>query len=73
MVKKAHIIINLLPEASDTPTSQIEERIKNKATIPLCQKIEKVFVEDVDASYLNLKNHGIPSNVAKNLMDLYTE
>ena len=36
-------------------------------------EIEKVSVEDVDASYVNLKNHGVSSNVAKNHMDLYTE
>jgi hypothetical protein len=73
MVKKVHIIINLLPEASDVPSIQIEERIKNEAQIPLCKEIENVTVEDIDASYVTLQNHGVPSNVAKNLMDLYTE
>jgi hypothetical protein len=73
MVKKAHIVIDLLPEASDASVIQIEERIKNEAKIPWCKEIEEVLVEDIDASYMNLKNHGISSNVAKNLMDLYTE
>jgi hypothetical protein len=73
MDKKAHIIINLLPEASNVSNIQIEERIKNEAKIPLCKEIETVSVEDIDESYANLKNHGISSNVAKNLMDLYTE
>jgi len=73
MIKKAHIVINLLHEASNTSAIQIEEKIKNEAKIPWCKDIEKVLVEDIDASYVNLKNHGISSNVAKNLMDLYTE
>ena len=73
MVKKAHIVINLLPEASDASIIQIEEKLKNEAKIPWCKEIEKVLVEDIDASYANLKNHGVSSNVAKNIMDLYTE
>ena len=73
MVKKACIVINLLPVASDASTIQIEERIKNEAKIPWCKEIEEVLVEDIDASYMDLKNHGISSNVAKNLLDLYTE
>ena len=73
MVKKAHIVINLLPEASDASIIQIEEKLKNEAKIPWCKEIEKVLVEDIDASYVNLKNHGVSSNVAKNIMDLYTE
>ena len=73
MVKKTHIVINLLPEASDASIIQIEEKLKNEAKIPWCKEIEKVLVEDIDASYVNLKNHGVSSNVAKNIMDLYTE
>jgi len=73
MVKKAHITINLLPEASEASTNQIEERIKNEAKIPWCNNIEEVSIEDIEASYINLKNHGISSNVAQNLVDLYTE
>ena len=73
MVKKAHIVINLLPEASNASIIQIEEKIKNEPKIPWCTEIEKVTIEDIDSSYMNLKNHGISNNVAKNLMDLYTE
>ena len=73
MVKKAYIVINLLPEVSNASIIQIEEKIKNEAKIPWCKEIEKVTIEDIDSSYMNLKNHGISSNVAKNLMDLYTE
>jgi hypothetical protein len=73
MVKKAHITINLLPEASKKSDSQIEEKIRNEAKIPFCSNIEKVSVEDTEESYNNLKKHGISSNVARNLVDLYTE
>jgi hypothetical protein len=73
MVKKAHIVINLLPGVYNASIIQIEEKIKNEAKIPWCTEIEKVTIEDIDSSYMNLKNHGISSNVAKNLMDLYTE
>lgn len=73
MVKKAHIIINLLPEASKTSNIQIEEKIRKEAKIPLCNNIEEVSVEDAEASYMKLKKHGISSNVARNVVDLYTE
>ena len=73
MVKKAYIILNLLPEASNASIIQIEEKIKNEAKIPLCKEIEKVIIEDIESSYMNLKNHGVSNNVAKNLMDIYTE
>jgi len=73
MVKKAYIILNLLPEASKASIIQIEEKIKNEAKIPLCKEIEKVIIEDIESSYMNLKNHGVSNNVAKNIMDLYTE
>ncbi|HDQ05176.1 MAG TPA: hypothetical protein ENN36_00440 [Candidatus Bathyarchaeota archaeon] len=73
MVKKVHIIINLLSEASKKSDSQIEEKIRNEAKIPLCSNIEDVSVEDTEESYNNLKKHGISSNVARNLLDLYTE
>ena len=73
MVKKAHIIINLLPEASKASTIQIEEKIRNEAKIPWCNNIEEVSIEDVETSYIELKNHGISSNVARNLVELYTE
>lgn len=73
MVKKAHIIINLLPEASKASTIQIEEKIRNEAKIPWCKQIEEVSIEDVEASYMKLKKHGISSNVARNLVELYTE
>ena len=73
MVKKAYIILNLLPEASNASIIQIEEKIKNEAKIPLCKEIEKVTIEDIESSYMNLKNNGVSNNVAKNLMDMYTE
>jgi hypothetical protein len=73
MVKKAHIIINLQPEASKASTIQIEEKIRNEAKIPWCNQIEEVLIVDVEASYMKLKKHGISSNVARNLVDLYTE
>jgi hypothetical protein len=73
MVKKVIIVINLLPEASKSSNNQIEEKIRNEAKIPLCSKIEQVSVEDTKESYMKLKKHGISSNVARNLVDLYTE
>jgi hypothetical protein len=73
MIKKAHIVINLLPEASKASTIQIEERIRNEAKIPWCNQIEEVSIEDTEASYMKLKKHGVSSNVARNLVDLYTE
>lgn len=73
MVKKVHIIIDLLSEASKTSNSQIEEKIRNDAKIPWCSNIEQVSVEDTEASYMKLKKHGISSKVARNLVDLYTE
>lgn len=73
MVKKANIVIILLPEASNASPIRIEERIKNEAKIPFCKEIEEVSVEDTEASVKNLQKHGVPSNVAKNLLDLYTE
>jgi hypothetical protein len=72
MVKKAHIIINLQPEASKASTIQIEEKIRNEAKNPWCKNIE-VSIEDGEASYIELKNHGVSSNVARNLVDFYTE
>jgi hypothetical protein len=73
MVKKVHIIINLLPEASKASTIHIEEKIRNEAKIPWCMNIEEVSIEDVEASYMKLKNHGVSSNVARNIVELYTE
>ena len=73
MVKKIHIIVNLSPEASEASTSQIAEKIKNEAKIPWCKNIEEVSIEDAEESISNLKSQGVSSNVARNLMDLYTE
>lgn len=73
MCKKALIVINLLPEASKASTIQIEEKIRNEAKIPWCKNIEEISIEDIEASYMKLKKHGISSNVARNLVDLYTE
>ena len=73
MGKKAIIIINLQPEASKASTTQIEERVRNEAKIPWCKNIEEVTIEDVEVSYMKLRKFGISSNVAQNLVDLYTE
>jgi hypothetical protein len=73
MVKKAHIVINLLAEASKASNVQIEEKIRNEAKIPWCNNIEEVSVEDTEKSYMELKKHGISSKAARNLVDLYTE
>jgi hypothetical protein len=73
MVKKANIVIKLLPEASKVSTIQIKEEIKKDAKIPWCKEIEEVLVEDIEASCMNLEKHGVSKNVAKNLVDLYTE
>jgi hypothetical protein len=73
MTKKAHIVINLLPETSNASDIQLQEKIKNEAKIPLCKEIEKVTIEDVEDSYISLKKQGISQKVARNLMDLYTE
>jgi hypothetical protein len=73
MVKKAIIVINLLPEASKASKSQIEAKIRKESKIPLCKSIKKVSVEDNEASYMKLKKHGVSDNVARNLVELYTE
>ena len=73
MVKKIHIIANLLPEASEASASQIKEKICNEAKIPLCKNIEEVSIEDAEETIMNLEKQGVPSTVAKNLVDLYTE
>ncbi|MFA5364214.1 MAG: hypothetical protein WC325_03425 [Candidatus Bathyarchaeia archaeon] len=72
MPKKANITISLLPAASNTTVNEIQTRIKNESTIPMCQKIEHVTVENHEESYMDLKKHGISNNVARNLMELYT-
>jgi hypothetical protein len=73
MTKKAHIVINLLPAASEASVIQIEERIRNEAKIPWCKQIEEVSIDDDEESYMKLKKHGVSGNVARNLVDLYTE
>jgi len=73
MCKKVHIIIKLLPEASEVSTMQIEERIRGEAKIPWCNEIEHVSVVDSEAAYTELKKQGVSSNVAQNIIDLYTE
>jgi hypothetical protein len=73
MVKKIHITVNLLPEASEASSGQIEEKIRNEAKIPWCKNIEAVSIEDDEEAIINLKKKGVSSNVARNLVDLYTE
>ena len=50
MNKKVHIIVELLPEVSKMPFSQIEETIRNEAKIPWCNEIEEVSIDDIDES-----------------------
>jgi hypothetical protein len=73
MFKKAKILINLNSEASKFSKLQIEEIIRKQSNIPLCEKIDKISIEDTDISFMNLKNKGISHNVAKNIMNLYTQ
>jgi hypothetical protein len=73
MAKKARITIKLLPEASEASNNEIEETIRNEAKIPWCKNIEEVSIDDNEESYRKLKKQGISSNVARNLVDLYTE
>lgn len=73
MVKKIHIIANLYPEASVISTDQIENKIRNEAKIPCCTNIEEVTIEDTEETIINLTKQGVSSNVARNLVDLYTE
>lgn len=73
MVKKIHIIANLLPEASEASTGQIEEKIRSEAKIPWCTNIEKVTIHDAEETIMNLTRQGVSSNVARNLVELYTE
>lgn len=73
MRKKAHIIINLLAEASNSSNIQIKERILKEAKIPWCKSIEEVSIEDVEGSYEKLRENGFSKNVAQNIIDLYTE
>ena len=73
MVKKIHIIANLLPEAFDASTYQIEKKIRTEAKIPCCTNIEEVTIEDTEETIMNLTKQGVSSNVARNLVDLYTE
>ncbi|MEA2089196.1 MAG: hypothetical protein U9O89_00325 [Thermoproteota archaeon] len=44
MSKRALISVKLVPEASETPNSQIEKEIREDSQIPWCAKIEKVEV-----------------------------
>jgi hypothetical protein len=73
MAKKVRIIISLLPEASEASATQIEKKIRAEAKIPWCKNIEEMSIEDADAVYMKLKKQGISGNVARNLVDLYTE
>ena len=72
MTKKVHIIAELLPEASKTPITKIEEMVRNETKIPWCNEIKEVTIEDIDESYKNLKKHGVSGNIARKLIDLYT-
>jgi len=72
MPKKANIIIHLQPEASSAPIDEVKSRIKKESKIPFCTEIQAITVEDPNDSYENLKKQGISSNVARNLVDLYT-
>jgi hypothetical protein len=73
MPKKATIIINLLPEASNSSIIQIENKIRNEASIPLCMSIEKIAIEDINATYRSWEKQGISNKVARALMELYTQ
>jgi hypothetical protein len=73
MAKKARITIKLLPEASEVSNTEIDKTIRNEAKIPWCKNIEEVSIDDNEESYRKLKKQGISSNVARNLVDLYTE
>jgi hypothetical protein len=73
MPKKAHITFNLLDEASKLSVIQIKEKIIKEAKIPWCKNIEEVSVENIEASYRELKKQGFSENVAQNIMDLYTK
>jgi hypothetical protein len=73
MCKKAHIIVNLVTEASNASVIQIKERIMKGAKIPWCKNIEEVTIEDTETSYKKLKNQGFSNVVARNIMDLYTK
>jgi hypothetical protein len=73
MPKKAFISIDLTPEAYAAPADQVVKTIKHEAKIPFCKQIEKVTLDDITDSYTNLKKHGISSNVAQNIIDLYTQ
>jgi hypothetical protein len=71
--KKIHILINLLPDAFEASVDQIKETIKREAKIPFCKQIEEITIEDTEEPYNNMKKHGISSNVAQNVMDLYNQ
>jgi hypothetical protein len=73
MPKKAIIILNLLPKAFNASPIQIENEIRNKASIPWCRDIEKIAIEDNDATCKSWEKQGIPKNAARALMDLYTQ
>jgi len=73
MTKKVHIVTSLLDGVAEVSNDQIKEKIRNDARIPWCNDIEDVTIEDIEESYMNLKKQGISSNVARNLIDLYTE
>lgn len=72
MLKKANIHIKLHPEATSTSINEIESRIKKESKIPFCTEIQEVTIDDPEDSYVNLKKQGVSSNVARNLVDLYT-
>lgn len=71
MVKKAYIVVDLVPEASQVSNSQIEREIKKEAQIPWSREIEKVSIEEVENPYKELRGHGFSKKVARNIVRFY--
>ena len=73
MSKKVLITTKLTKEADKLTSHQIINLIHKEATIPWCNEIENITIEDNEATFHTLKKQGISKNVAQSIIKLYTE
>ncbi len=74
MAKKVHIVAELLQEHSDLPVTLIQEKIRNESTIPWCNPIKEILVDDLNGYCKSLQNKGVSINVVKHLIqNFYNE
>ena len=74
MSKKAIITVNLVEEASEVSTNQIEEDIRKSLRCDWKAKIKKVEIEKSENCVIkDLKKKGLSKNVATNVVRFYRE